>query len=899
MPDWVGFVRARLDLGTLQRARQERIVRELAAQLEDFYRDAIDRGAAPDEAEAHAAAQVTDWARLARDLAVVDRHQARPRLDRVTDRLEDFEQRRRGGFTVFSDTVRDIRHAVRQLAQSPGFTLVAVLTLALGIGATSAMFSVVNGVLLRPLPYAQPDRLVRVHEVVPQYGRFSVAPATFLDWREQNTVFSGLGAYSGDSVTLATSEGPERIESAMVTADVLEVLGVKPFLGRLFRADEDVPDTSMVVVLSYGAWQRRFGGDPGVVGRQVTINGAPATVIGVMPSGFYFPSRQVELWRPLGLDRADASRGGHFLGAIARLKPGIEEARARAEIAGISERLAREYPDASANESAEVVALHEQVTGRIRPALLTLLAAVLVVVLIACANVANLLLVRASVRAKELAIRAALGARRGRLLVQLLTESLVLAAAGGGLGLLLACWVIGPLQRLSAGAIPRVEDVAIDWRVLAFSAAVSLATGVFFGLVPAWQASRADLQQVLREGGRSSASGGGRWLRSGLLVCEVGLSLVLLVGAALLLRSFYRLTSVDPGFQPDRALAFRVALPNVTYPEDHDRTAFYDRLLTRLEQMPGIRSAGMVQTLPLRGGYVLSFAIRGRAPARPGEEPSANYRSVSPHFFASLGVNLQRGRVFTGNDRSGSPLVAVVDQAFASRYFPNEDPIGQGIDIGNGTDGFYEIVGVVGNVRYEDLEAAPDPTMYVPFAQNPFSTMWLVARTDGDPALLAGAARDAVRELDPALPAFSMAPLSSIVSEAVAQRRFSMLLLGLFALTALFLAAVGLYGVVAYGVSQRTQEIGLRMAMGADRTDVLRLIVGGGMRLAVVGVAAGLAVALLVARVIASMLYELTPFDPVSYAATAVVLLAVAALACFVPARRAMQVDPIVALRQE
>jgi putative ABC transport system permease protein len=897
--EWKAFVGERLSLPDLAPEREARVVRELAAQLEDFYRDAIARGSSEAEADAYARAQIRDWDRLTQEVWLADRRHARPRLDRLADRVDGGPGSGRGGANVVADVLRDMRYAIRQAGRNPGFSLVVVLTLGLAIGATSAIFSVVNGVLLRPLPFPEPDGLVRVHEVVPQYGRFSVAPASFLDWRRQNTVFERIAAYTSSSVTFDGGEGPERLTTASVSWDLFDLLQVSPALGRGFREEEDAPGRSGVAVLSHGTWQRRFGGDPAVLGRTVSLSGAPVTIVGVMPASFYFPTREAELWTPLALNPARASRGAHFLGVVARLKPGVSAAQAGAEMKTIAERLAVQYRDSSADESAEVVGLHEQVVGRIRPALLTLFAVVGVVVLIACANVANLLLVRASVREKEIAIRSALGAGRRRLVRQMLVESVILAFAGGALGLLLASLAIDPIRTLSAGGIPRVADVSIDVRVLAFTLVVALATGLVFGLAPAWQAARGGLGEVLKEGGRSSASTGGRWIRSGLLIAEVALSIVLLVGAALLLRSFVRLTSVHPGFDAGRALTFRISLPATAYPEEHQRAAFFDRLLEKLDAFPQVIAAGAVQTLPMSGSYVLSFAVQGRPAPGPDEESSANHRVITPRYFEALGIPLLRGRTFTGQDTEKAPMVAIVDEAFVARHFPNEDPIGRGLDIGNGTDGFYEIVGVVGSVKYDGLDATPDPTMYVPYRQDIFSTMWIVARTAGEPALLSAPARQLVRELDPALPAYSMSPLADVVSESVADRRFSMLLVALFALLALFLAAVGLYGVVAYTVGQRTQEIGVRLAIGAQRSDVLRMILGGGMKLALAGVAIGVVAAFAASRLVASMLFEIRPFDPTSYAATALGLLAIAALACYVPARRAMRVDPIVALRQE
>ena len=898
MRDWAAFVRARLRLPGFPPERQARIVRELAAQLEDFNREALARGMTDAEADAYARRQVDDWERMASDLARADRPHGRPPLDRFADRLDALASGKRGGLTIMSNVLRDGRFAIRQLLKTPGFSIVAILTLALGIGATTAIFSVINGVLLRPLPYPDPERLVVINEIVPQYGRFSVAPANVIDWRQQATSFERLAAFWARSGTLLQGESAEHVRSAAVSWDIFELLGVPPAFGRGFAAAEDAPGNDNVIVISDGMWERRFGRDPSILGRAVTLDGKPATVIGVMPRGFYFPSRDVEYWFPLAIDPAKATRGGHYLGVIARMKRGVTLAQAGAEMKTIAERLAQQYPQNSADESAAVTPLHEAVVGEIRPALLTLFGAVAVVILIACANVANLLLVRAAVRQKEVAIRAALGAGRGRLVRQMLSESLVLALAGGALGVLLAYLTIEPLRTLSAGSIPRVTDVTIDLPVAGFALLVSLLTGIVFGLVPAWQGTRPGVSESLKEGGRSSTLSGGRWVRSGLLVAEVALSIVLLVAATLLLRSFARITSVDPGFRADRVLAFRVSVPPATYPEDHHRATFLDRLVQTLEELPGVNSAAVAQTLPLRGDYLLSFVIQGRPAPRPGEGPSANYRAITPGYFQALSIPLKRGRTFTDRDNAEkAPMVAVVDDAFVRRYFPDEDPLGQGIDIGNGTDGFFEIVGVVGDVHHDALDVAPTPTMYAPFRHDVFSTVWVLARTSGDPAQLAGPARDALRSLDRALPAFSMGPLATAVDESVAQRRFSMLLLTLFAGIAVFLAAVGLYGVVAYSVSQRTQEIGVRMAIGAQRGDVLRMIVGGGMKLAMAGVVVGVAGALALTQLVAAMLFQVTPFDPPSYGATVIVLLAVAALACYVPARRAMRVDPIVALR--
>ncbi len=898
MRDWKGFVRARLRLPGLPPERESHIVRELAAQLEDFYHEALAGGASEQDADAHACRQIGDWEQLARDVWVAERARARPRMERLADRVEMANGSRRGAWQMLADVLRDARYGVRQLRKSPAFAVVAIVTLALGIGATSAMFSVINGVLLRPLPFPEPEALVRVNEIVPHYGRFSVAPATFLDWRAQNTSFERIVAAQSGTASFVGSNGAERINNALVSWDFFEMARVYPVLGRAFTAEEDVPGKNNVVVLSHGMWQQRFAADRDIIGRSTTLNGAPATIIGVMPPGFAFPGG-AEYWAPIALDQATPSRGGHFLAVVARLKPGVTVEQSGAEMQMISERLAKQYPKESAGESAEVVSVLDQMVGGARQSLLALLAAVAVVVLIACANVANLLLVRASVREKEIAIRMALGAAKARLIRQMLVESLVLALGGGVLGVLLAYLALGPIRTLSAGSIPRVQDITIDGTVLLFAVAMSLATGLIFGLAPAWQSSRPGIAGIMKDGGRSSATGGGRLVRNALLVAEVALSIVLLVGAVLLLRSFARVTTVDPGFRADDVLAFRVALPPALYREDHQRVAFFDQLIARLGELPGVRSAGMIQTLPMRGSYVLSFGVQGRPEAKAGDAPSANHRVVSPNYFAALGIPLKRGRLFSAQDTETSPMVAVIDEAFAARHFPDEDPIGRGLDIGNGSDGFYQIVGVVGNVHHVALEASAGPTMYVPYRQDVFSSMWIVAGSDRDPAQLVASARQAVHAIDPALPAFAMTPLRNVIDDSVAQRRFSMLLLAAFAATALFLAAVGIYGVVGYSVSQRTREIGVRLAIGAERRDVLALVVGGGMKLAAVGVVIGLAGALGLARLTTAMLFKVTPFDPVSYALTTGVLLTIAAIACYVPARRAMNVDPLVAIREE
>jgi putative ABC transport system permease protein len=881
MRDWTAYVRARLKLPALRPEREAHIIRELAAQLEDFYREALARGMSEPEADAHARAQIRDWDRMARDVAAADRRHARPRAERI----------------AASHILNDMRYACRQMAKAPGFTLVAVLTLAFGIGASSSVFSIVNAAMLRPLPFPEHERLVMVYEVLPRFGLFAVAPANFLDWRAQNTSFAGIAAYTTGYETLVGPDAADRISRATVSWDFFDVLGVRPALGRTFRPEEDRPQQTNVVVLSHGMWQRRFGGDPRILGRSITFSGVPSTVIGVMPPDVYFPNRTIEFWRPLGLNPADASRGGHYLATIARLKNGVSFEQADAEMLGIAARLAQQYPDSNRDESVDVATLRDRIVGSARPMLYTLLAAVGILLLIACANVANLLLVRASVRAKEIAIRAAMGAGRRRIVGQMLSEGIVLGCAGGLLGVLLAYLAVAPLRTLGQDNIPRAFEITLDWRVLAFAVALTVITAILFSLAPAWHAARGGPGAVLKEGTRSSAGAAGLRLRNTLLVLEIALSIVLLVGATLLLRSFARLTGVDPGFRAEQVLTFSVDLPPVAYPEGHHRIAFFNRLHERLRGVPGVRAVGMVQTIPIRSDYLLAFAIQGK-PSEPGRAPSANYRAVSPGYFDALTIPLVRGRLFTEQDVPPRK-VAVIDEAFARQHFDGQDAIGQRIDIGNGGKNFYEIVGVVRSVNYEGLHTTPRPTMYAPFSTEPFATMWMMVKTAGDPHDFAPTARQVLRELDPAIPAAAMERLDGVLTESVAQRRFPMMLLAVFAFVAVFLAAVGLYGVVAYAVSQRTQEIGLRMAIGAQRGDVLRMVLGGGMKLAAAGVGVGLIAALWLARYVATMLFGVTPFDAVSYGATTAVLLAVSALACYLPARRATTVDPLVALRAE
>jgi putative ABC transport system permease protein len=803
---------------------------------------------------------------------------------------------------------QDIRYAVRRLIKSPGFSIVAILTLALGIGANTAIFSVVNAVLLRALPYSEPDRLVQLFNSRGNNPRFPVSAPNYLDFREQKQLFTGVAAFDDTrGYNLVGIGDPARLTGAAVSAEFFDVLGTQPTLGRGFRAEENEPGAGGVVVLSNGIWQQYFGSDPSVIGRNISLSGVVHTVVGVMPAGFDFP-RQSALWTPLEYDaqfRDDSNRGSHYLGVVARLRPGVSAERAAAEMRGLGDRLATEFPQL-ANSSATAVPMREVIVGSIRPALLILLGAVGLVLLIACANVANLLLARAAAREGELAVRAALGAGRRRLMRQLLTESMILALAGGLVGLLLAFWGTEALGAIQPRGIQQLGEVRVDTTVVAFTASVALLTGILFGLVPALQVTRSDLAGSIREGARGALSGrSGKRLRNGLVVAEMALAVMLLAGAGLLIRSFVGLTSVDPGFQPQGVLSVELSLPGGSYPDAESARQFYSRLHERLTGLPGVTSAGAVSTLPLggRGSMAGFFPADGEAP-RPGEMPVAHIIQATPDYFRALGVPLRRGRLFTPADRAGAPVALLLSESGARRIFRGEEALGRSVALTFGTEEYPNgitgtVVGIVGNVHQKALDSAVEPEVYIPFDQAPFGSMEVVLRTTVEPLSLAASVRAAVQEIDPELPVGKIRTVEQVVAASVAQPRFYMTLLTLFAGVALALSAVGIFGVISYSVTQRTREIGMRMALGADARSVMRSVVGGGMRLVLLGLGIGLIVTFGLARLISGMLYGIAPSDPVTLGGVVVVLGAVAFLACWLPARRATRIDPVVALRAE
>ena len=798
--------------------------------------------------------------------------------------------------------LQDLRYAVRSLLKSPGFTGVAVLALALGIGATSAIFSVVNGVLLRPLDYEAPDRLVVLRETkLPQFPRFSTSPGNFESWRTGSTAFDQIAAYGIRFFNLTGRGDPEQLRGSTDTAGLFEMLGVQPAMGRDFTPEEDQPGQDDVVILSHGLWQRRFGGDPALLGQALTLNGRVRTVIGIMPAGFEFPQADTALWIPLALtpEQRD-NHGGHYLSTAARLKDGVSIEQARTELRTIAQRLEQEFPRSNAGWSVLVTPMLENMVRRSRPALLVLLGAVGLVLLLACANVANMLLARATGRQKEIATRVALGAGRGRIVSQLLTESLLLGVVGGGGGILLALWGVSVLPEL-APELPRIDEVALDARAVAFTAVVTLLTSVVFGLAPALHASRPDLVGSLKEGGHG-ASGGRRRrrARSLLVVGEVALALVLLVGAGLLIRSFWLLQQVDPGFDSDNVLVASLSLPDASYPDDDATRSFYRQLVERLAGAPGVRAVGVTQSLPFFSDYVLGYRIEGRPEPEPGNMPLTNHYAVTPGYFDAMGISLRRGRRFTERDREDSLPVLLINETLARQAFPDQNPIGQRIHvtIGPGTV-FREIVGVVADVKQNGLASTARAQTYEAYWQRPFRFTSIVISTESNPRALVSVVRSDVLSIDPEQPLSRILTLEEIVGTSIASERASTRLLTLFGGIALLLAAIGIYGVMAYSVAQRTREFGIRMAIGADRADVLKLVLRQGLALAAGGILVGVAAAAALTRVMSSMLYEVTPTDPGTFTVVPAVLFVTAFVACCLPALRATRVDPLTALRTE
>ncbi|MBO0858830.1 MAG: ABC transporter permease [Chloracidobacterium sp.] len=794
---------------------------------------------------------------------------------------------------------QDLRYGARMLMKKPGFTLIAVITLALGIGANTAIFSVVNAVLLRPLPFEEPERVVMVwHKGAEAAGgdRTPLAAADLLDWRAQSHSFDAIAAFSFASFNVTGREAPERALGVGVTSNFFSMLGVKAALGRAFLPDEDRPGAGRVALLSDGYWRSRFGGDPGVIGRPIILNGDSYTVIGVAPPALNFPDKEVKLWTALQLE-TPRRRGPYFLQGVARLKPGVTPQQAYTDTRAIKSSFD------GGNFNFNVLPVNDYVVGDIHLALLALFVGVTIVLLIAAVNVANLTLAQSASRVKEISIRAALGARRPRIIRQLLTESLLLALVGGALGVLGAVWGVDLLVKLAPDDIPRLEQVGVDLRALGWTALISLLTGVICGLRPAWQSSRLNLNEALKEGGRGSTEGAGhRGWRNSLVVVELALAVTLLAGAGLLVKSLWRLWHVDPGVNPERVFTAYFQMPERRYSQPQQFINFYNRLLEGARALPGVRSAALGNSLPPDNWESSDiFRIEGR-PDLPGQiPPIAIVIRVSPDYFSALGVALRGGRFFTEADTAEAPRVVLINETLRRRFFPGEDPIGKRLNTGNVQQPVWnEIVGVVGDVKYNGLAAEIQPAFYQPLAQAQSSLVALVLKTDvADPLSLTAAARGVVNSVDSELPFAYVGSMEQLLAQATAQPRFRATLIALLAALALVLSCVGVYGVISYSVANRTHEIGLRMALGAQSRDVLRLVLRQGLTLTLAGVASGLIASLALTRLMPKLLFKVSATDPLTFIVISLLLIAVALVACWIPARRATKVDPMAALRAE
>jgi putative ABC transport system permease protein len=804
--------------------------------------------------------------------------------------------------------IQDFRHGGRLLLRSPGFTAIALAALAIGIGANTAVFSVVYTLLIQPLPYRDADRLAVIweHNLPRDRKNNVVSPGNFLHWREMQRSFEDMAAISGSmalnfSVTVTGAGEPEEVPVQLVTASFFPVLGVNPALGRPFTADEDKPG-SRVVVISDRLWRRKFGGDRNLLQKAITIDGTPRELVGIMPPGFSYLDKTVDVWLPMGFSAEARTPRGRWINVAGRLKPGVTFAQAQQDMARVHAELTAMFPDFNTGWTARVVPLREELTGNVRPALLILVAAVAFVLLIACANVANLLLARATARQRELAVRAALGAGRLRIVRQLLAESLVLAIVGGFAGLLLAGWGLAVLRAVVAQKLPvqRLEAVGLNEWVLFFTVTISIGTGLLFGLVPAIAVSGPALNDALKDGGRSGSAARGNKARASFVIAEVALALVLLAGAGLLIRSFVNLLNTSPGFNPERTLTMDLSLPGSRYGDETKRIDFYHRLIDRIAALPGVEAAGAVSSLPLAGlGAATSYEVVGQPLPPKGEEPVCDVRVATNGYFKALGIPLLKGRWFDEDDPVDIKSRVIINEAMAQRHWPNEDPIGKRIKVSWNDTREDEIIGIVGDVRQAALDTTARATNYWPYRRFTYPTMTLTVKTAGEPTPLVNSIVTIVRNQDPLLAVADIRTMEQVIGDSVAQRRLTMLMLAIFAGAALVLAAVGIYGVIAYSVTQRTQEIGIRMALGARQADVLWMVVAHAMLLTAMGIALGAAGGVLLTRLMRELLFEVRPADPVTFGAVAAVLAIVAFAASYFPGRRAARVDPLIALRTE
>jgi predicted permease len=840
------------------------------------------------------------------------RYAARREFGGVELIKETYRERR--GLPMLETLMQDLRYGARMLSKNPGFTAIAIVTLALGIGANTAIFSVVNSLLLTPPHYKQPDRLVMVWEQRPSGNWFQgpVSPANYFQWQDHNTVFEQMAVMYDDHLTLTgDNSDPEQIAYQGVSANLLSMLGTDPIIGRTFSPEDAVPRKNDVVILSFGLWQRRFGGQRDVIGKKIQLDGQPCTVIGVMPRGFQllikrrsFTGDQAELWAPIPFTERSRIPRGRYLISVARLKPGVSVSQAQLQMDSIAIALQKQWPDFDKGWGVQLIPLKEQLVGGMRRPLIILLGAVAFVLLMGCTNVANLLLGRATGRQREIAVRVALGADRKRVIRQLLTESLLLAGLGGGAGLLLAVWGTKALLALGPKNMFAGTPVIVDWRVLAFTMVISLATGILFGLGPSLVALSADVNKTLKEGGRDSSSGRrGNRLRSALVIAELTLAVVILVGAGLCLRSFYLLNSVNPGFNSQNLLTMKLLLPNASYKEDAKKIAFFQQLRDHIAALPGVISASADSWLPFTTlGAATGFQIQGQPKLSDAEQPVTDVRVIEPDYFHTMGIPVVAGREFNEQEASVQSHVIIINQALATGYFHGDSPIGQRItvDMGGNTAKFPSlIVGVVANVKHEGLNTTPGPMIYWPHPELTFPFMTFVVRTTAHPMALIGSVREQVKQLDPGLPVSDIATMEQRMSDSVAESRFSTLLLGIFAVVAIVLASVGIYGVTAYAVTARQHEIGIRMAIGAQPADVERMFMRRGIALTFTGLGLGLLASYALTKLLTGLLFGVTPHDPLTFIVMATVLLTVAVLACYIPARRATRVDPLVALRYE